>query len=378
MSDVLITASGLATPSDEISNEELVSSFNAYVDAFNHKNKKKIDSGKIEPLAYSDAAFIKKASGISSRFVIDKKNILDTNIMHPMIAKRDDSELSFQAEFGLKAAKDALTRRNIQSKKIDAVICACSNFQRPYPAIAIEIQQELGINGFAFDMNVACSSATFAIANAKALIDSDQAERVLIVNPEICSAHLNFKDRDSHFIFGDVATALIVEKMRERTGGSGFRINSLALKTMFSNNIRNNSGFLDRIISEQSDESSRLFSQNGRKVFKEVSLEVIKLLNDQLASQCISSGDLKRLWLHQANANMNRLIASKFLGYEPDNVKAPMILSRYANTASAGSIIAFHKTHDDFEEGDLGLLCSFGAGYSIGSIILEKVGSRLA
>ena len=73
------------------------------------------------------------------------------------------------------------------------------------------MQQALGIQGFGFDMNVACSSATFGIKTAADFVASGSVKAVLMVNPEICSAHLNFKDRDSHFIFGDVATAVIVE-----------------------------------------------------------------------------------------------------------------------------------------------------------------------
>src|SRR3546814_17938618 len=97
------------------------------------------------------------------------------------------------------------------SELVDAVLCAASNMQRPYPAMAVEIQAALGIDGFAFHMNVACSSATFGIQTAADYIRAGHARSVLVVNPEICSGHLNWRDRDSHFIFGDVATALLVE-----------------------------------------------------------------------------------------------------------------------------------------------------------------------
>jgi beta-ketodecanoyl-[acyl-carrier-protein] synthase len=70
---------------------------------------------------------------------------------------------------------------------------------------------------------------------------------------------------------------------------------------------------------------------------------------------------------------MNVLIARRVLGREATPGDAPVILDEYANTSSAGSVIAFHKYKDDFESGDLGVLCSFGAGYSIGSVVLERV-----
>jgi beta-ketodecanoyl-[acyl-carrier-protein] synthase len=234
----VISSTGLWTPEESITNEELVESFNAYVDIWNSKNSSSIIDGKKLELTYSDAGFIEKASGVKSRYTISKKSILDPNIMAPRIPKRKNSEPSILAEIGFKAAQDALTKTNRNPKDIDAIICACSNLQRGYPAIAVEIQNLLGAQGFAFDMNVACSSATFGIETARCLISGGQAKTVLVINPEICTAHLNFKDRDSHFIFGDVATATLIES-DEVCEKEHWEIISSKLITEFSNNIRN-------------------------------------------------------------------------------------------------------------------------------------------
>ena len=164
-----------------------------------------------EPLAYSSVEFIEKASGIKARHVMSKAAILDPDTMCPRLAERTNDELSVMAEIGVAAAKQALDRAGRAPEDVDAVLCAASNMQRAYPAMAIEIQQALGIEGFGFDMNVACSSATFGIQTAADFIRAGHAKSVLVVNPEVCSGHLNWRDRDSHFIFGDVATAVIVE-----------------------------------------------------------------------------------------------------------------------------------------------------------------------
>lgn len=372
MKDVVLTGTGVYAPTDVISNQELVDSFNAYVDAFNEENKRAIEQGQMVALAYSDAGFIEKASGIQSRHVIDKVGVLDPLIMHPIIENRPDEQLSYQAEFAVKAAERALLTAHLTSSQIDAVICACSNLQRPYPAIAIEVQHALAISGFAFDMNVACSSATFALQLAENLIKAGSAKNVLIVNPEICSAHLNFRDRDSHFIFGDVATAMVLQEATVVEASQGFKVVSSKTFTTFSNNIRNNGGFMNRLTPESSNQNDKLFYQNGRKVFKEVTGQVVTHVSSHLAEHELTVTDLSRLWLHQANLNMNRLIASKLLNKEADETLAPVILDRYANTASAGSVIAFDHYHQDLKSSQLGLLCSFGAGYSIGSVILEK------
>lgn len=368
----VIAATGLFTPEQSISNDELVTAFNAYVDIFNRENEDAIRQGQIEPLSPSSTEFVEKASGIRSRFVMDKAGILDPSRMTPHLPERANEEISLLAEMAIRAAEDAIVRWGKPASRIGAVLCAASNMQRPYPAMAIEVQQALGIEGFAFDMNVACSSATFGIKTATDFIASGSCDAVLVVNPEICSAHLNFRDRDSHFIFGDVATAVIIERADEADGG--WDILGTRLKTVFSNNIRNNFGFLNRAAPEGVGAPDKLFVQEGRKVFKEVVPMVAEMITAHSAELGIPASELKRMWLHQANANMNRLISSRVLGHEASEAESPTVLDTYANTSSAGSIIAFHKHSADFAAGDKGLICSFGAGYSAGTVFVEKAG----
>ena len=368
----VISGSGLFTPSETISNEELVASFNAWVDLYNDTHADEIASGEIEPKTHSSAEFIEKASGIKSRYVINKAGILDPHRMVPNIPERDNAEPSVMCEIACHAAREAMAAAHVAPEEIDAVIVAASNMQRAYPAMAIEVQAALGAKGFAFDMNVACSSATFGIQQASDAVKSGSARRVLVVNPEICTGHLNFRDRDSHFIFGDVATAVVVESADSAREQQGWEILDSRMQTLFSNNIRNNFGFLNRGDETGVGQLDKLFVQEGRKVFKEVCPAVAEQISSQLASMGIAPDDLKRIWLHQANRNMNDLIARKVFGRDPSPEESPTILDEYANTSSAGSIIAFHKHSGDLAPGDLAVLCSFGAGYSIGSIVLRR------
>ena len=374
MTKVQISGTGLYTPKEILTNDELVESYNSFVDEFNLENKDKIDKGEIDELQKSNTEFIEKASGVKSRYVQNKSGILDTKFMRPRLRERSESELSNLAEMGVAAAKQAIKNANISADKIDAVIVACSNLERPYPAIAIEIQNALNINGFAFDMNVACSSATFGIQTIFDMIKSGSIRSALMVNPEICSGHLNFKDRDCHFIFGDVATAVIIEEFDEKsTSPNTYEILGTKLYTEFSNNIRNNYGFLNSSSPEGVDQPDKLFHQNGRQVFKEVVPKVASLIKDHLVTNNIEVKDIKAMYLHQANENMNRLISKYILGEEATRDFAPIVLDEYANTSSAGSIIAFHKHNQSLKENDLAIICSFGAGYSIGNVIVRKI-----
>ncbi|WP_226660572.1 beta-ketoacyl-ACP synthase III [Alteriqipengyuania lutimaris] len=368
----VISATGLFTPSDSISNAELVESFNAFVDRHNAEHADAIASGEVEPLVHSSVEFIEKASGIKARHVINKAPLIDPAIMEPRHEPRGNDDMSMMAEIGVAAARDALARAGRDSSDVDAVLCAASNMQRPYPAMAIEIQQALGIDGFAFDMNVACSSATFGIQTAADYIRSGNARSVLVVSPEITSGHLNWRDRDSHFIFGDVATAVLVEDA-SIAPAEHWDILGTRLKTVFSNNIRNNFGFLNRAEPETNGTPDKLFVQEGRKVFKEVVPMVAQMIVDEAERLSLDPAALRRLWLHQANAGMNRLIAQRVLGHEASEDESPTVLDTYGNTSSAGSIIAFHLNNSDLAAGDTGLICSFGAGYSAGTVFVRKV-----
>ena len=369
----VISSTGLFTPSDSITNEELVASFNEYVRRHNDANAEAIAAGEVDALAESSVEFIEKASGIKARHVMAKSPVLDPDIMAPRWPQRDNSELSILAEIGVKAATDALERSGRRAGDVDAVLCAASNMERPYPAMAIEIQQALGIDGFGFDMNVACSSATFGIQTAADYIRAGNAKSILVVSPEITSGHLNWRDRDSHFIFGDVATAVLVEDASMAPAGH-WNILGTKLKTVFSNNIRNNFGYLNRAYPEHADGPDKLFVQEGRKVFKEVVPMVSQMILEEAERLAIATSDLRRLWLHQANAGMNRLIAQRVLGHEATEDESPTVLDTYGNTSSAGSIIAFHLHNSDLKPGDTGLICSFGAGYSAGTVFVRKSG----
>ncbi|MET4024679.1 beta-ketodecanoyl-[acyl-carrier-protein] synthase [Marinobacter sp. MBR-99] len=371
MIKAVISGTGLYTPPAIIENDQLVEAFNQYVELYNDEHAEEIARGELTALQPSSSAFIEKASGIKRRHVIDRDGILDPRRMTPNIPDRDNEEPSVQCEMAIVACKEALEQAGKTTADVDAVIVACSNLQRAYPAISIEVQQAMGIDGFAYDMNVACSSATFGIQAAVNAVENGSARGVLVVSPEICSGHLNFRDRDSHFIFGDACTAILVEREEDTQAGQGFEILGTRLKTQFSNNIRNNFGFLNRADESGIGKPDKLFIQQGRKVFKEVSPLVADTIQGHLASLQLTPEDLKRMWLHQANLNMNQLIARKVLGRDATVEEAPVILDEYANTSSAGSIIAFHKHKDDLKTGDLGVICSFGAGYSIGSVVVR-------
>lgn len=371
-SSVVLSGVGLWTPPNKITNEELVESYNAWADAYNAEHDADIAAGKLDAKPHSSAEFIEKASGIKSRYIYCKDGALDIQRMRPAIPERGEDEMSNQAEIAIEAAKLALADANKTAADVDAVIVSCAYTQRAYPAIAIEVQEALGIEGFGFDMLVACSAATFGMHRAWEMIASGNAKCVLVINPELVSPQINYTDRDSHFIFGDVATATVLESADTVSTDSAFDILSTKAKTVFSNNIRSNFGYISRANDADPFGPDKLFHQAGRKVFKEVCPMAADHIGTHLAAHGYEPEHVNRWWLHQANINMNTLICKRLLGREASQQEAPIVLDEYANTASAGSVIAFALHHQDLQPGDVGVICSFGAGYSIGSLVVKK------
>ncbi len=376
MVDVVISGTGLYVPPHKITNEQLVEAFNKHVDQFNAENAADIEAGSVEAKQYSSAEFIEKASGIKSRHMVDVEGVMDLNRMMSKMPEgghgtQDDP--CFQAHMAIEAATMALANAGVAAKDVDQVICSAALLQRYFPAIGIEVQHHLGTSGSAMDMVMACSSATYGLIAGVNAIKSGAADRVLMVNPEIFSTVVNYRDRDSHFIFGDIAVAVLLERADLAKGDDLWKICDTKSSTKFSSNIRSHYGPMTRLDDDSMFRKDMFFMQEGRKVFKELLPLVTSFISEQLSDKDLTVEDVSRMWLHQANINMNMYAAKKLLGREPNAMEAPTVLDEYGNTAGAGSIVAFHKHRNDMKSGDKGIICSFGAGYSIGSLLVEKL-----
>ncbi|GHF22983.1 beta-ketoacyl-ACP synthase III [Kordiimonas sediminis] len=376
MSNIVISGTGLYTPPDAVSNEKLVQSYNAHVDQYNALHADEIEAGNMEAKQPSTVEFIEKASGIKNRYLMEGEGPTDVNRMRPGLSKLADETAMgtpVQVKMALEAAKDALNEAGLTGEDIDLVIISSSLWERFVPSMACELQQILGAGGFAFDMAMGCSSATFGMSTAMDTINSGMANKALVITAEYISPAMNYVERDSHFIFGDAAVAMVLEREEETKSQNAFRINSRKLFTQYSTNIRAAFGARTLVEDHKITDADQRFQQEGRVVFRELLPMVINLVQGHLAEVGKQVSDFKRFWLHQANINMNMFATKKLLNEDPTQDKAPIVLDEYANTAGAGCMIAFHKYKNDFQSGDEGVICSFGASYSIGCMCVEKV-----
>ena len=151
------------------------------------------------------------------------------------------------------------------------------------------------------------------------------------------------------------------EDLRKAGYEPSSKIISFKQSTVFSNNIRNEKGFINFIENKDYTRDELLFKQNGKKVFKDVCPLVAELISEHLSEEDLSHRDIKKFWLHQANLNMNNFILKRIVGDDEFNAdKAPCVLDEFANTSSAGSLIAYHR-HNDLKPGDKGIICSLNS-----------------
>jgi beta-ketodecanoyl-[acyl-carrier-protein] synthase len=366
-----ITGAGVWHPDNVLDNVELCESFNEFVRRENAKYAAEIAAGTRAELKPSSPEFIVKASGIHRRYLQDKVGTLDPERMCPNIPDRPDDQIAIQAEYAVKAIERALAAAGRHGEEVDLIVCGSSCLQRQYPAIAIEAQNAIGARGFAFDITIGCTSATGAVQLASNAVRLGTAKVAVAVAPELMSGHNNWRERDGHFIFGDASVAVVVEPSDEAKPGS-WEILSARAMSKFSSNIRNNHGFLNRTDPSTQFNADKLFYQQGRRVFKDIVPLGSKFILDHIAAHGLTPAQVSRYWLHQANENMNNLIAERVLGHPPSRSEAPLVLDEYGNTASAGSLIAFTHHSADLPSGAYGVMCSFGAGYSLGSLLLQR------
>jgi beta-ketodecanoyl-[acyl-carrier-protein] synthase len=367
-----ISGHGVWHPDNVLTNDELVAAFNEFVQRENARHADEIAAGKREPLKGSSSEFIVKASGIERRYVEDKTGLTDPERMCPNIPDRPEEALSVQAEYSVNAAKRALAVAGRSGEDVDLVVLGASNLQRLYPAIAIEVQEAIGARGWALDMSLGCSAATGATIVASQAIQAGTATCALVVVPELTTGHMNWRDRDSHFIFGDASVSLVVEPVDRARPGSWEILSTRMLSKYSATAIRNNAGYLDRCDPATQFSDKKLFHQQGRKVFKDVVPLASRFIAEHLEAHGVAPSQVGRYWLHQANQKLNNLVAERVLGREATREESPIILDEYGNTASAGSLIAFSLHNEDLPRGSYGMMCSFGAGYSLGSLMLQR------
>ena len=268
------------------------------------------------------------------------------------------------AFMGTEAARAALANAGAQPADVDAIILATSTPDQAFPATALRVQAALGVpGGFGFDLAAACAGFIYALSVADGLIRAGQVRGVLVIGSEVYSRILNWQDRGTCVLFGDGAGAVFLR------AGEGSGTDRGILSThLHAQGTQGDILYVDGAVGQR-DKSGYLV-MNGREVFRHAVTRLAEAVDEALAANGLTRGDVDWLVPHQANLRIIDAMGRK-LGLPPERVV--MTVDRHANTSAASMPLALSEAWHDgrIRRGDLVLLEALGGGLTWGSALVR-------
>jgi len=276
------------------------------------------------------------------------------------------AEGEFTSHLGLAAAKAALANARVPASDVDLIVLATSTPDQTFPATAVTIQAELGIEkGAAFDVQAVCSGFVFALATADQYLRSGSFNTALVIGAETFSRILDWKDRGTCVLFGDGAGAIVLHAEDQ----PGTRADRGVLTT----HLRSDGRHRDKLFVDGGPSTTGTaghLRMEGREVFRHAVGMITDVIEDAYKATGYGSGDIDWFVPHQAN---RRIIdgSAKKLGIAPEKVVTTV--DRHANTSAASIPLALNEAVQDgrIKPGNLVLLEAMGGGFTWGSALVR-------
>lgn len=295
----------------------------------------------------------------------DEWIITRTGIRERHIAADDE----FASTMGIKAARKVLEKASLQPTQIDLIIVSTMTPDYLCPSTAAIIQHEIGAScAAAVDISAACSGYVYGLTMAKAYVESNLYQNILLISTEKNSSFIDYTDRNTCVLFGDGASACLIGR-----GGSGLRIRSshLGASGGESELLHIKAGGCRLPASPTSyAEKLHCIQMNGKELFKHAVRRMEESVHACLESAGVEPSALRWLIPHQANIRIIDALAKRFSIPED---RVAITIDAYANTSSSTIPIALGKLIDEgkIAPSDLILLTAFGGGLTWGTILLE-------
>ena len=268
------------------------------------------------------------------------------------------------------AARKALAQRGITAAEIDCIIVATVTPDMFFPSTACLVQEKIGaVNAWGFDLSGACAGFVFACATATQFVHSGAYKRILVIGGDVMSSIINPKDRGTYVLFGDAAGAVIFEPTA--SGEEGVIDFVLRIDGSGGQYLRMPAGgSLNPATTETVRQNLHFVHQDGRSVFKYAVQKMAEISQEVLDRNRLSAADLALFAPHQANRRIIDAAVEK-LGLDP--AKCVRNIDRYANTTAATIPIGLAESYQEgrLAKGDLVLIASVGAGFTLGSLLLR-------
>lgn len=279
------------------------------------------------------------------------------------------------AIMGLKAAKQAIDRAEINKDEIDLIVFATLSPDYYFPGCGVQIQEKLGIKTCpALDVRNQCSGFVYGISVADQFIKTGMYKNVLVIGSENHSGGLDMTNRSRHVsvIFGDGAGAAVLTRSDDESGilsthlhSQGEYIDELSLRGPSTEK------WVPEIIAENPQEDIPYYPKmNGQLVFKNAVVRFSEVINEGLDFNGLKKENIDMFIPHQANLRISQFIQKK-LGLEDTQVHNN--IQKYGNTTAASIPIALTEAWEKgkIKKGDLVVLAAFGSGFTWGSVIIR-------
>ncbi len=276
-----------------------------------------------------------------------------TGIKKRHISEKDQTTVDMAVE----ATNMALKNSEINANEINAIVFATTTPDLIFPSCATMLQHRTGcVNAFAFDVQAVCSGFVYATTVANSLIQSGQAENILVVGADAISKIINWKDRNTCVLFGDGAGAVIMGTTSKSDQG-------IIDSKLFSDGSLGNILKTSKVFSDA--ENTEVITMNGKEVFRHAVSKLVDMANYALNKNNLSIDDIDFVIPHQANVRIIDAIAER-ISIPKD--KMISTVADHANTSAASIPLALGKKIQDgvIKRGDLLLTMSIGGGMTWG------------
>ena len=321
-------------------------------------------------------AAITAVGGYVPEFVLSNKlleTMVDTNdewilsrtgISERRILKDASKGTSYLA---IQAAKDLITRGNIDPLEIDMVIMATTTPDMPVASTGVFVASQIGaINAFAFDLQAACSSFLYGMSMASAYIQSGKYKKILLIGGDKMSSIIDYTDRATCIIFGDGAGAALFEPNYE---GLGIQDEILKSDGIGRDYLKIDAGGSLLPASKATVENRQHFVfQDGKTVFKYAVSGMADVSEKIMQKNNLTNDDVNWLIAHQANKRIIDATASRM---NLDENKVLINIQKYGNTTSGTLPLLLSDFENKFKKGDNLIFAAFGGGFTWGSIYLK-------
>jgi len=274
------------------------------------------------------------------------------------------------SDLAVEAAKIALQQRGIPAKDVEAIVVATVTPDMLFPSTACLVQDKLGANGaWGFDLSAACSAFLYAIQAGAQFVSTGAHKKVLVIGADVMSSIIDYTDRATCVIFGDGAGAVILEPAEDDSVGLIdflHEVDGSGAKSLYMPG----GGSLNPSTHETVDKKMHYVHQDGQAVFKFAVRKLADICDRLLKRHGLIGSDVDVFIPHQANLRIIKATAER-LGLKPESVIVN--IDRFGNTTAATVPLAMQTAISEgrLKKGDLVLLASVGAGFTVGATLLR-------